>query len=157
MSDQPSVILSGFGDEAANQKTAEQQFAAMAAIGLQYYSLRFIDAGQGINRRFGSMPIAAATPFAARMSASLYRCVIGLAIALACGYVIGFRFGRGPAYVVGFCLLVLLIGMTLSLLADAIGTSAKNPESTTPLLMGPQLIFGLLSIEIGRASCRERV
>jgi len=48
MSDQPSVILSGFGDEAANQKTAEQQFAAMAAIGLQYYSLRFIDAGQGI-------------------------------------------------------------------------------------------------------------
>ena len=48
MPDQPSVILSGFGDEAANQKTAEQQFAAFAAIGLQYYSLRFIDAGEGI-------------------------------------------------------------------------------------------------------------
>jgi sugar phosphate isomerase/epimerase len=45
---QPSVILSGFGDEAANQKTAEQQFAAFAALGLQFYSLRFIDAGQGI-------------------------------------------------------------------------------------------------------------
>ena len=29
-----------------------------------------------------------------------------------------------------------------------IGTSAKNPESTTPLLMGPQLIFGLLSVGI---------
>src|SRR4029453_18143018 len=48
MPDQPSVILSGFGDEAANQKTAEQQFASFAAIGLQYYSLRFIDAGNGI-------------------------------------------------------------------------------------------------------------
>src|SRR2546423_6745995 len=48
MNDQPSVILSGFGDEAANQKTAEQQFAAFAAIGLTYYSLRFIDVGQGI-------------------------------------------------------------------------------------------------------------
>jgi hypothetical protein len=48
MPDQPRVILSGFGDEAANHKTAEQQFAAFAAIGLQYYSLRFIDAGQGI-------------------------------------------------------------------------------------------------------------
>jgi sugar phosphate isomerase/epimerase len=48
MSDKPSVILSGFGDEAANAKTAEQQFAAFAAIGLQYYSLRFIDAGNGI-------------------------------------------------------------------------------------------------------------
>ena len=48
MADQPSVILSGFGDEAANQKTAEQQFSAFAALGLQYYSLRFIDAGNGI-------------------------------------------------------------------------------------------------------------
>jgi len=48
MSDQPSVILSAFADEAANQKTAVQQFAAMAALGLQYYSLRFVDVGQGI-------------------------------------------------------------------------------------------------------------
>ncbi len=48
MAENPQVILSGFADEAANQKTAEQQFAAFAAIGLQYYSLRFIDAGHGI-------------------------------------------------------------------------------------------------------------
>lgn len=43
-----SVILSAFGDEAANQKTAEQQFSALAALGLQYYSIRFIDAGSGV-------------------------------------------------------------------------------------------------------------
>ena len=48
MSENPQVTLSGFGDEAANQKTAVQQFAAFAALGLQYYSLRFIDAGEGI-------------------------------------------------------------------------------------------------------------
>lgn len=48
MADQPHVILSGFADEAANQKTAVQQFAAFAALGLQYYSIRFIDAGTGI-------------------------------------------------------------------------------------------------------------
>lgn len=48
MAENPSVILSGFADEAANQKTAVQQFAAFAAVGLQYYSLRFIDAGQGV-------------------------------------------------------------------------------------------------------------
>ncbi len=48
MTDNPRVILSGFGDEAANQKTAEQQFSAFAAMGLQFYSLRFIDAGNGI-------------------------------------------------------------------------------------------------------------
>jgi sugar phosphate isomerase/epimerase len=44
----PCVILSGFADEAANQKTAVEQFAAFAALGLQYYSIRFIDVGGGI-------------------------------------------------------------------------------------------------------------
>ena len=48
MPDQPNVILSGFADEAANQRTATQQFAAFAALGLQYYTLRFIDVGDGI-------------------------------------------------------------------------------------------------------------
>lgn len=44
----PSVILSGFADEAANEKTAIQQYAALAAAGLQYYSIRFVDVGNGI-------------------------------------------------------------------------------------------------------------
>ena len=48
MANDPSVILTGFADEAANQKTAEQQFAAFAALGLQYYTIRFIDAGGGV-------------------------------------------------------------------------------------------------------------
>lgn len=48
MTDYPSVILSGFADEAAHQKTAVQQFSAFAALGLQYYSIRFIDVGNGI-------------------------------------------------------------------------------------------------------------
>lgn len=48
MSSRPQVILSGFADEAALHKTAFEQFAAMAALGLQYYSLRFIDVGGGI-------------------------------------------------------------------------------------------------------------
>ena len=48
MADNTRVILSGFADEAANQKTATQQFAAFAALGLQYYSIRFIDVDSGI-------------------------------------------------------------------------------------------------------------
>lgn len=48
MATKPNVIISGFADEAANQKTAEQQFSAFAALGLQYYTIRFIDAGNGI-------------------------------------------------------------------------------------------------------------
>ncbi|MCH2180716.1 MAG: sugar phosphate isomerase/epimerase [Mariniblastus sp.] len=41
------LILSGFSDESANQKTMDQQFSAMTAMGLQYVSLRFVDAGSG--------------------------------------------------------------------------------------------------------------
>jgi sugar phosphate isomerase/epimerase len=48
MPERPQVVLSAFGDEAANQKTAAEQFAALSALGLQYYSLRFIDVGGGI-------------------------------------------------------------------------------------------------------------
>jgi sugar phosphate isomerase/epimerase len=48
MNEIPRVILSGFADEASNNKTAAEQFVAFAALGLQYYSIRFIDAGQGV-------------------------------------------------------------------------------------------------------------
>ena len=48
MADNPEVVLTGFADEAAIGKTADQQFAAFAALGLQYYSIRFIDLGNGI-------------------------------------------------------------------------------------------------------------
>ncbi len=48
MSHDANVILSGFADEAANDKTATQQFSAFAALGLQFYSIRFIDVGNGV-------------------------------------------------------------------------------------------------------------
>jgi sugar phosphate isomerase/epimerase len=48
MTDRARVILSGFGDEASPHKTAAEQFAAFAALGLDYYSIRFIDAGEGV-------------------------------------------------------------------------------------------------------------
>ena len=101
---------------------------------------------QGIDRRFKAMPIAPLTPLAARMSASMYRCCTAFAFALVCGYVIGFRFYGGAAHTVSFCLLVLMIGAMLSLLGDLIGTASQNPEATVPLLLLPQLIFGLLSV-----------
>ncbi|MHC4401727.1 MAG: sugar phosphate isomerase/epimerase family protein [Planctomycetota bacterium] len=49
MANPPRVILSGFADEAAGKKdkTAVEQFTAFSALGLQYYSIRFIDVGGG--------------------------------------------------------------------------------------------------------------
>lgn len=48
MSSTPPLLLSGFSDEAANQKTIDQQFSALAALGMRYFSIRFIDAGNGV-------------------------------------------------------------------------------------------------------------
>ena len=44
----PSILLSGFADEAANDKTLDQQFSAFAALGMRYFSIRFVDAGHGV-------------------------------------------------------------------------------------------------------------
>ncbi len=47
MSDRPKIILSAFADEAANRKTAIEQMAVLAALGLSYYSPRFVDVTGG--------------------------------------------------------------------------------------------------------------
>ncbi|MDR2171719.1 MAG: sugar phosphate isomerase/epimerase [Planctomycetaceae bacterium] len=42
------VFLSGFADESTANKTIVEQFAVYAALGLQYYSIRFVNLGEGI-------------------------------------------------------------------------------------------------------------
>jgi len=44
----PEVILSGFADEGPVSKRAEEQFTMMRALGLSYYTIRFIDVGNGM-------------------------------------------------------------------------------------------------------------
>ena len=48
MNNNPKVTLSALGDEGASCKSLELQFAALAALGLHYYSLRFVDMGTGV-------------------------------------------------------------------------------------------------------------
>ena len=42
------ILLSALADEAAFGLSAVEQFAVLAAIGLEYYSIRHIDAGKGV-------------------------------------------------------------------------------------------------------------
>lgn len=44
----PDILLSGFADEAAPDKTIDQQFSAIAALGLGHLSIRFVDIGKGV-------------------------------------------------------------------------------------------------------------
>jgi len=116
-------------------------FAAMSA------ALRSAtDSVHGINRRFGAMPIPVMTPMAARMSGNVYRCVVALATAIVCGHVIGFRFYGGTENTVGFCVLVLLIGVVVAVVGDLIGMAAPNPEATTHILLLPQITLMTLSV-----------
>ncbi|MCC7491192.1 MAG: TIM barrel protein [Fimbriimonadaceae bacterium] len=44
----PKVILTGFADEGPPSKQAEAQLAMCRALGLRYYSPRFVDCGSGV-------------------------------------------------------------------------------------------------------------
>lgn len=44
----PRVFLSGFADESVAEKTISEQFAVFSALGLQYYTIRFVNLGDGI-------------------------------------------------------------------------------------------------------------
>jgi sugar phosphate isomerase/epimerase len=46
MEPRPQVILSGFADEGA--KPAREQLTMLAALGMSYYSVRFVDLGTGV-------------------------------------------------------------------------------------------------------------
>lgn len=48
MADRAKVLLSGFADECAISKQATEQLAVFSALGFQYYSLRFVDVGNGV-------------------------------------------------------------------------------------------------------------
>jgi sugar phosphate isomerase/epimerase len=48
MASESKVIISGFADEGPVDKKAEAQLIMLAALGMSYYSLRFVDVGQGV-------------------------------------------------------------------------------------------------------------
>lgn len=48
VSDTNTLLLSGFADEGAPDKTLDQQLSVMAALGLRYLTLRFVDCGNGV-------------------------------------------------------------------------------------------------------------
>ena len=126
----------------------------MPVIALQAVQFSGLSAGmrsstdslEGINVRFGSMPIPTLAPLAARMSANVYRCATAVATSILFGHLIGFRFYRGAACIVGFCLLVLMMGITLSFVSDLIGIVMKNPQALVHILLLPQLILGIMSV-----------
>jgi sugar phosphate isomerase/epimerase len=48
MGAKPEVIISGFADEGPVDKKAESQLTMLSALGMSYYSVRFVDVGGGV-------------------------------------------------------------------------------------------------------------
>ncbi|ETT23561.1 putative ABC transporter membrane protein [Rhodococcus aetherivorans] len=118
---------------------------AMAFTAISASQLSAMENANGFSTRLKTMPVVDAVPLLARMSSGVVRSAVSLTAALLFGHVIGFRFSAGFWQAALFCSFAMLISITLSLGADAIGSLSKSPEATAQALTLPQLILGMLS------------
>ena len=105
----------------------------------------------GLGSRLATLPVSAAVPLAARMLYCLIRSVIALAAALAVGWLFSFRMTGGPGDAALFVIIVVAFSMAVCLGADALGCRVGSVESSSQLLLLPQLVLVLLSTGIAPA------
>lgn len=105
----------------------------------------------GFGSRLRTLPVTAAVPLTARMLYCLLRSVIALVAALAVGWSFGFRMTGGPADTGVFVTIVVAFAMAVCLGADALGSRVGSVESSSQLLLLPQLVLVLLSTGIAPA------
>lgn len=105
----------------------------------------------GFGSRLRTLPVSAAVPLAARMLYCFIRSVIALAATFAVGWSFGFRMDGGPGNSVLFVIIVVAFAMAVCLGADALGSRVGSVESSSQLLLLPQLVLVLLSTGIAPA------
>lgn len=105
----------------------------------------------GFGSRLRTMPVSAAVPLTARMLYCLIRSVIALVAALAVGWPFGFRMTGGLGDTGVFVIIVVAFAMAVCLGADALGSRVGSVESSSQLLLLPQLVLVLLSTGIAPA------
>lgn len=102
----------------------------------------------GVAKRLGTMPIVAAVPVSARMTATLLRGMLALSVSLIAGYAFGFRMTGGLGHTMAFVILAMLLCLAVALGADALGSAASSVEGASYLLFVPQLLLFMLSTGI---------
>lgn len=105
----------------------------------------------GFGFRIRALPIPAGVPLAARMLYCLLRAVIALLASVAIAWLFGFRMVGGPGDAVLFVAIVVAFAMAVCLGADALGSRVGSVESSSQLLLLPQLLLVLLSTGIAPA------
>lgn len=105
----------------------------------------------GFGSRLRTLPVSAAIPLSARMLYCLIRSVIALAAAIAVGWVFSFRMTGSAGDAALFVIIVVAFAMAVCLGADALGSRVGSVESSSQLLLLPQLVLVLLSTGIAPA------
>ncbi|MDF0529315.1 ABC transporter permease [Tsukamurella sp. 8F] len=103
------------------------------------------DARSAARDRFLTLPIPRVAPAAARMVTAAFRVSVAAAVAVGIASVFGFRFHGKPLHIAAFFAAVIAVTVALSMLCDALGSSATNPENVAQGLMIPQLLLVMLS------------
>ncbi|MFW0784015.1 ABC transporter permease [Gordonia sp. CPCC 206044] len=104
-----------------------------------------VDTTRGINTRFRTLPMPMAIPTLARLGTNTALLVISVICAAATSLVMGWRPGGGVLDTIGLFAVVLVVGMLIAVLADAIGLLSDSPEATSQALSLPILVLGMLS------------
>ena len=87
------------------------------------------DLRSGIIDRFRSLPMARSAVLAGRTLADLCRNVISLALMVALGLLVGFRFHNDPGSIIAGLALIITFGYAFSWVYAAIGLASKDPET----------------------------
>jgi ABC-2 type transport system permease protein len=103
-----------------------------------------LDASSGFLDRLRSLPTPRSSLLAGRAAADLLMQLAAVALTVATGLVIGFRFGAGPASTAAGFAMVIVIGITLFTVFAAIGLAARSAE-TVQSLTPPFFLFLFVS------------
>lgn len=125
----------------------------VAIIVLQSLSISMASAAQraavegafNFTDRLKTMPIRPTVILIARLTGSLYRSAVSIAVIMVLGYIIGFRLHAGPVQSVLFFVFSLSVGVILSLVADFMGTVSANATAMSQAITLPSLILGMMS------------
>ena len=103
------------------------------------------EAAGNFTDRLKAMPIPPMAIVLSRIAAGGVRAVISIVVVVSLGYLIGFRLSAGLVQTLFFGLFALTIGVGLTLLATAVGTSIANPAAMSQITTLPTMLLGITS------------
>ena len=87
------------------------------------------DAARGVTDRFRAMPMARSAVVAGRAAADMLNSTLGLAVLLACGLLVGWRWHDGPGQALAAVGLLLWLRFALVWVGIYLGLLARSPEA----------------------------